>query len=68
VAIGETRDLMRGPSRLVQHQRAVVGLCLVIEGLRHQRTAAALRSGILSALELGREAEAAVLADAAEVA
>jgi hypothetical protein len=57
VAIGESRDLCAVLAGRFSTSARVVGLCLVIEGLRHQRTAAALRSGILSALELGRDAE-----------
>jgi len=46
----------------------IVDLCRMLEGLRHQRAAAALRSGIVSALEMARAAEVAVLRDMADVA
>ncbi|HUQ90820.1 MAG TPA: hypothetical protein VM120_03995 [Bryobacteraceae bacterium] len=45
----------------------IIDMVLVMEGMRHERTVAALRTGILSTLEQGREA-AAWTEDQADVA
>ena len=41
----------------------VINCVLVTEGMRHQREAAMLRTGLLNTLELSRESAAAVEAD-----
>jgi hypothetical protein len=60
VVAGESRRVscvlanrFRTSERIIQH-------CLIVEGMRHERIAATLRTGVVNALELAREAGAAV--------
>jgi hypothetical protein len=46
----------------------IIDLVLIIEGMRHERTAAALRTGIVGALEAARDASAAIEVDLFDVA
>jgi hypothetical protein len=68
VMSGQPDDLGAVLANRFRTNQRVIALCLVVEGVRHQWSAASLRHGILSALQMGKDAESAVLADAAEVA
>jgi hypothetical protein len=57
VAAGDTRDLARVLANRWNTGADVIDVVLVLEGCRFQRGAAALKTGVLNALALAREAE-----------
>jgi len=57
VAAGDTRDLARVLANRFSTGVDVIDIVLVLEGSRFQRGAAALKTGVLNALALAREAE-----------
>ena len=57
VAAGHTRDLSRVLANRWNTGADMIDVVLVLEGSRYQRGAAALKTGVLNALALAREAE-----------
>jgi hypothetical protein len=68
VAAGDTRELGRTLASRFSTSERIIDMVLIIEGMRHERTAAALRTGIVGALEAARDAAAAVDIELSDVA
>lgn len=68
VANGETRELGKTLASRFSTSERIIDMVLVIEGMRHERTAAALRTGLVGALEAAKDASASVEADLCDVA
>ena len=68
VSAGETRELGKALASRFSTSERIIDLVLIIEGMRHERTAAALRTGIVGALEAAKDAGAAVDVDLSGVA
>ena len=60
VASGEQREPSTILAARFHSSERVINRVLVIEGMRHEREAAALRTGVLNALAIAREAAATV--------
>jgi len=56
IASGEQCEHSPILARRFQCSEGVISRVLLIEGMRHEREAAALRTGVLNALEIAREA------------
>jgi len=63
---GDVRDLTAVLANRFQLSRRVIHLTLIAEGMRHERTAASLRNGIVNALAMAREDSSAVAEELAE--
>lgn len=57
VASGEERSIAAVLANRFNTSERIISLCLITEGMRHERIAAALRTGVLNALEIAREAQ-----------
>lgn len=57
VASGDGREISSVLASRFSTSERIIDAVLVIEGLRHERIAATLRTGIVSALEQAREAD-----------
>ena len=68
VAAGETRELSRVLASRFSTSERIIDTVLVIEGMRHERTAATLKTGIIGALEAAKDASAAIDSDLSDVA
>jgi hypothetical protein len=68
IAAGETRELSRVLASRFSTSERIIDMVLVIEGMRHERTSAALRTGIIGALEAAKDASAAIDLDLSDVA
>ena len=60
IASGEQREPSTILAARFHSSERVINRVLVIEGMRHEREAAALRTGLLNTLEIAREAVATV--------
>ena len=58
VASGDSREVSAVLANRFNTSERIVDAVLVLEGLKHERVAATLRTGIVSALEQAREADA----------
>ena len=67
-AAGDTRELGKTLAARFSTSERIIDLVLISQGMRHERTAAALRTGIVSALEAAKDAGAAVDEDLFDVA
>jgi hypothetical protein len=63
VSTGTGADIPSLLARRFDTTEEIINRILIAEGMKHEREAAALRSGLLSALSLGREARASVDGD-----
>ena len=68
VSAGETRELGKALASRFSTSERIIDLVWIAEGMRHERTAAALRTGIVGALEAAKDAGAAVDIDLSDVA
>jgi len=68
VADGEKRDLSAVIAKRFDIPESTICLVLTLEGMRHERTAAALRNGVLNALAIASEAGHGVNDDISDVA
>jgi hypothetical protein len=57
VASGETREISEVLASRFHTGERVIDMVIVLEGIKHERIAATLRTGVLNALELARDAE-----------
>jgi hypothetical protein len=60
IASGELREHSAILAGRFHSSERIINRVLVIEGIRHEREAAALRTGLLNTLEIAREAVATV--------
>ena len=60
ITAGEPREHSAILAGRFHSSERIIMRVLLIEGMRHEREAAALRTGVLSALEIAREAAATV--------
>jgi hypothetical protein len=68
IAGGETRELSAVLANRFHTSERIVDAVLVIEGMRHEREAAALRNGLVNTLAIAQEAIAAVDEELSQVA
>jgi hypothetical protein len=63
IASGDARDISAVLARRFQTTQATISRVMVMEALRYEREAAALRHGVRNALQLARDAGASVYED-----
>jgi hypothetical protein len=68
ITAGEPREISAVLAGRFNTGERIIDAVLVAEGMRHERTAAALKTGILGALELARDAGAAIDTELSDVA
>jgi len=68
IAAGDAREISAVLANRFRTSERVVDAVLVVEGIRHQREAAALRNGLVNTLAIAQEAIAAVDEELSEVA
>lgn len=65
---GESRELSAVLAGRFNTGERVIDAVLVAEGMRHERTAAALKTGIIGALESAKDAGATIESELSDVA
>jgi hypothetical protein len=68
ITAGESREISAVLAGRFNTGERIIDAVLVAEGMRHERTAAALKTCILGALELARDAGAAIDTELSDVA
>ena len=68
VAIGCADEVSAVLANRLHTSERTIDMVLVLQGIRHERVAAALRTGVLSALEEARQAGASIEADIEDAA
>ena len=63
IAVGDPRDISEILAKRFRASPALIARVMVLEALRYEREAAALRHGVRNALQLARDAGASVYED-----